>query len=79
MAAFNNASSLPIQSISPPQVSIVDIFLPGFAGISPAIQQLLAGNLNSYAGVLCVCGTLMFLCRHVYEYLWGFVDKFLSL
>jgi mitochondrial chaperone BCS1 len=78
MAAFNNASSLPFQSIPFPQISIVDVFLPGFAGMSPAIQQLLAGNLNSYAGLLCICGILVFLGRHAYEYLWELVDKFLS-
>lgn len=78
MAAFNKTSSLPFQSIQSPQVSIVDVFLPGFAGMSPAIQQLLAGNLNNYTGLLCIWGILVFLGRYAYEYLWEFVGKFLS-
>lgn len=78
MAGFNNASSLPFQSIPSPRVSIVDILLPGFASMSPAIQQLLTGNLNSYTGLLCTCGILLFLGRHAYEHLWELVDKFLS-
>ena len=77
MAAFNNASS-PVQSIPSPQLSIVDVFLPGFTGTSLAIQQLLAGNLGNYGGLLCVCGTLMFFGRRVYESLQDLVDKFLS-
>jgi len=41
---------MPFQSIPSPQISIVDFF----AGMSPTIQQLRAGNLNSDASFLCI-------------------------
>ena len=61
-----------------PEVSTVDIILPGLAIMSPTIQQLLKGNLNSYTGPLCTCGKLVSLVEHTYEYLWKLVDKFLG-
>ncbi|CAI0648820.1 unnamed protein product [Colletotrichum noveboracense] len=60
---------------SPP---IVDIFFPGFSGVTAALHHLLNGNLDSYAGLLCICGLLMisgkFLCRTV----GGFVDTYFT-
>ncbi|KAL4405390.1 mitochondrial chaperone bcs1 [Colletotrichum abscissum] len=41
------------------QVSIMDIFFPGFTGVTAALHQLLNGNLDSYAGLLCICGLVM--------------------
>ncbi|OAA63264.1 mitochondrial chaperone BCS1 [Niveomyces insectorum RCEF 264] len=60
MAVYNDASTSPIQPIPSHQISIMDVFFPGFAEISTALQQLLAGNMNSYTHLLCICGLLMF-------------------
>ncbi|KAL4412155.1 mitochondrial chaperone bcs1 [Colletotrichum abscissum] len=46
--------------LSPSNVSIVDIFFPGFTGATAALRELLDGNLDSYAGLLCICGLLVF-------------------
>ncbi|EDN04866.1 predicted protein [Histoplasma mississippiense (nom. inval.)] len=65
MNAFNSAGSLPIHTAAS-QISIVDVFFPGFTGISASIQQLLASDLNSYAHLLCFCGMLLFLASTVH-------------
>ncbi|KAK1480419.1 hypothetical protein CCUS01_16242 [Colletotrichum cuscutae] len=39
-------------------VSMMDIFFPGFTGATAALHQLLDGNLDSYASLLCICGLL---------------------
>ncbi|EEQ86793.2 hypothetical protein RJZ56_007693 [Blastomyces dermatitidis] len=72
MNIFNGAGSLPIHTF-PSQISIVDIFLPGFTAISASIRQVLAGNLNS-AHLLCLCGALLLLARYVYRYLTDIVE-----
>ncbi|OJD26081.1 hypothetical protein ACJ73_02542 [Blastomyces percursus] len=41
MNSFNSAGSLPIHTAAS-QISIVDVFFPGFTGISASVQQLLA-------------------------------------
>ncbi|KAK1953557.1 hypothetical protein LY78DRAFT_686988 [Colletotrichum sublineola] len=37
----------------------MDIFFPSFTGVTTALHQLLNGNLDSYAGLLCICGLVM--------------------
>ncbi|PGH34350.1 hypothetical protein GX50_02833 [[Emmonsia] crescens] len=60
MNAFNSAGSLPMHTATF-QISIVDIFFPGFTSISASIQQLLVTDLNSCAHILCFCSMLLFL------------------
>jgi chaperone BCS1 len=79
MATFNDASSPPIQLNPSPQISILDLFFPGLTGILAAAQQLLAGNLNTYARLLCICGILVFLGMYAYKYLWESVAAYFSL
>ena len=74
MSAFNDHSS----PIPPHSISIVDVFFPGFTGISTAIRQLLYGNLDSCARLLCIYGLLVFLGRYTYKYLGEFVETFFS-
>ncbi|OHE90316.1 mitochondrial chaperone bcs1 [Colletotrichum orchidophilum] len=63
---------------SSPNVSVMDIFFPGFTGFTAALHQLLSGNLDSYAALLCIYGMLMFsgklLCRTV----GSFVDTYFT-
>lgn len=68
MAAHNNTYSLPSQPLPLSPVSMVDVFFPGLTNISAALQQLLAGNPNSYGGVLCICGLAVFFGRYTKDF-----------
>ncbi|EDN02518.1 predicted protein [Histoplasma mississippiense (nom. inval.)] len=77
MNAFNGAGSLPIHT-APSQISIMDVFFPGFTGISASMQQLLAGNLNSYAHLVCMGGMFLFLGRYAYRYMTELVEAYFT-
>ncbi|EDN04061.1 predicted protein [Histoplasma mississippiense (nom. inval.)] len=77
MNPFNNAGSLPIHTATS-QISIVDVFFPGFTGISVSIQQLLASDLNSYAHLLCFCSMLLFLGRYAVRYLTDLMETYFT-
>jgi chaperone BCS1 len=79
MNAFNGANTLPIHSIPSHQISILDAFFPGFTGISASVQQLLAGNTDGFAHLLCICGILLFLVRYGYRYSMELVEAYFSL
>ncbi|CAM1503416.1 Fc.00g081920.m01.CDS01 [Cosmosporella sp. VM-42] len=78
MATFNHAATPPVHFIQPTPASILDFFIPGFTGISAASEQLLKGNLNFYARVLCIFGIFVFLANHVYSYLREVTDTHLT-
>ncbi|OJD28050.1 hypothetical protein ACJ73_00556 [Blastomyces percursus] len=75
MNAFNSGS-LPNPIM--PSISVVDFFFPGFTAISTSTQQLLAGDVNSYARLLCSIGALVLLARYACRYAIELVDKHLS-
>ncbi|KAL2372525.1 hypothetical protein RJZ57_003027 [Blastomyces gilchristii] len=77
MNSFNVAGSLPIHTV-PSQISIVDAFFPGFTAISASVQQLLAGDLNSYAHLLCFCSMLLFLGRYAVRYLTDLMETYFT-
>ena len=77
MATLHEDTSLPIR-LNPSQVSLLNLFFPGFTGITAATEQLLAGKLNSYAGLLFVCGVLVYFAKHVFDSLWLWVEAHLS-
>ncbi|KAE9577839.1 hypothetical protein CGMCC3_g6239 [Colletotrichum fructicola] len=60
------------------QVSVMDIFFPGFTGVTVALNQLLHGNLDSYAVLLCVCGMLILGGKFICNTVGGFVDTYLT-
>jgi hypothetical protein len=78
MNAFNCANTMPMHPIPSHQISIMDAFLPGFTGISASIQQLLAGNTDGFAHLLCICGIFVFLVRYGYRYLIELVEAYFS-
>lgn len=78
MATYNDSYSLPRQPVPSHPISIVDIFFPGLTNISAAIQQLQVGNSNDYAGILCICGFVVFVGKYAYRYLKEFVDTYFS-
>ncbi|GKT92449.1 mitochondrial chaperone BCS1 [Colletotrichum tofieldiae] len=56
----------------------MDIFFPGFTGVTVALHQLLTGNLDSYAGLLCICGMLMIIGKFLFRTLGGFLDTYFT-
>jgi hypothetical protein len=60
-----------------PTVSILDLFVPGSTAIFAIVNQILSGN--SFAGLLCVLGALLYLAKHVSSYVWDRVEDYLSL
>ncbi|KAK0370663.1 mitochondrial chaperone BCS1 [Colletotrichum limetticola] len=59
-------------------VSMMDIFFPGFTGASAALHQLLDGNLDSFAGFLCICGLLVFCGKFLSATVGGFLATYLT-
>jgi chaperone BCS1 len=80
MAAHNNIYSVPSQPppLSPISISIVDVFFPGLTNILAELQQLLAGNPNSYGRMLCICGLAVFLGRYIKDFFSALVTKYFS-
>ncbi|KDN72315.1 putative mitochondrial chaperone bcs1 [Colletotrichum sublineola] len=56
----------------------MDIFFPGFTGVTTALHQLLNGNLDSYAGLLCICGLVMVCGKFLTRTIGGFVDTYFT-
>lgn len=56
----------------------MDLLVPGFTDISATIQQILYGNLDSYARVLGLCWLLTFAARYAYKSLWAFIEVYFS-
>ncbi|KAH6675906.1 BCS1 N terminal-domain-containing protein [Halenospora varia] len=48
---------------------------PGFTLISTAAQELLTVDLNFYVPLLCIFGVLVFICRHIYECVLGWLQS----
>jgi mitochondrial chaperone BCS1 len=78
MASSNNNASTPIQQTLLTNASFLDLFFPGLSVISPAFQQLAAGRLNGYTGLLCLCGLLVYLGKYIYGYFRDLVETYFS-
>lgn len=78
MDTFNMTRSSPILQTNP-QISVLDVFFPGFTGILTLVQQLLAGNLNKSARFLCVCAALALSIKYVYRNLKEIMKAYFSL
>ncbi|KAK1976172.1 mitochondrial chaperone bcs1 [Colletotrichum cereale] len=59
--------------LTPRHTSIVDVFFPGFTSIATASQQYLAINLDYWAGLLCICGMILFMGKLAYKSICEFV------
>ncbi|CRG92848.1 putative mitochondrial chaperone BCS1-B [Talaromyces islandicus] len=62
MDTSNSTTFFPIQP-TPSQISIVDIFFPGFGTVFSSMQHIVAGNLDIYVRLLGFCGMIIFLVR----------------
>ncbi len=79
MAEYDDAGSLPTQSILYGQTSILDfLFFPGFTRVSTAVQQYLTVDMNIFVSLLCICGILAFLCKHTCQYLREWLETYFS-
>ena len=76
MAGYIENGSLPAQSISDVQASILDMFL--FPGFTRAVQGYLAIDLSAYAPLLCFFGLFVFACGRMFKYLWGLFETYCS-
>jgi hypothetical protein len=79
MAEYNENGSLTTQPILDAQASILDFVLfPGFTRMSTAVQDHLTVDLNFYVPLLCIFGLLVFACRRICEYLFGWLETYFS-
>lgn len=63
---------------SPLQMSLGDVFFPGFSMVSASTQQLLAGNMDSYTRLLCTFGMFVLFARYAVRYVWEIVRSYFS-
>ena len=54
---------------SPLQMSLSDVFFPGFSMVSASTQQLLASNIDSYTRLLCTFGMFVLFARYTVRYI----------
>ncbi|CAI7626047.1 unnamed protein product [Penicillium pancosmium] len=54
----------------PSQMSLIDVVFPGFSMASASVQQLLAGNLDSYTRLFCSLGMFALFARYAVRYFW---------
>ncbi|QKX61651.1 uncharacterized protein TRUGW13939_08803 [Talaromyces rugulosus] len=78
MDTSNGVTFFPFQPTPSNQVSIVDVFFPGFGTVFSSMQHLLAGNLDIYVRLLGFCGMLTFLGRCGFRYLTEFVETYFT-
>ncbi|KAL5625701.1 hypothetical protein FOBRF1_000044 [Fusarium oxysporum] len=78
MTLFSNLSPPLIFGSLPQQMSVLDLFLPGFTNITSAANQALSGNLNGYAQLMCLFALAAFLKPYVFELKYWFLEHFTS-
>ncbi|KAJ5111738.1 hypothetical protein NUU61_001368 [Penicillium alfredii] len=61
---------------SPAQMSLIDILFPGLSVVSASVQQLLAGNLDSYTRLFCTLGVFVLFTRYAVRYVWDLVRSY---
>ncbi|KAK2005331.1 P-loop containing nucleoside triphosphate hydrolase protein [Colletotrichum eremochloae] len=64
--------------LTPRHMSIVDVFFPGFTSIATASQQYLGINLDYWAGLICICGMILFFGKLAYKSIGDFVNTHLT-
>ncbi|KAM0268546.1 hypothetical protein ACHAQH_009950 [Verticillium albo-atrum] len=77
MAFLNDAMPQSPLLATSSHVSILDIFFPGFTGVSAVFQQLASGKLDNYAYLLCICGLLLFFGKATFRLVEGLVETHL--
>lgn len=60
------------------QISLIDVFFPGFSMVSTSAHQLLGGNLDSYTRLLCTFGIFILFARYAVRYVWEIVRSYFS-
>ncbi|KAJ3453432.1 hypothetical protein MRS44_017679 [Fusarium solani] len=67
MTLLSNISPPLIQEALSPQMSVLDLFLPGFTNITSAASQILSGNLTGYTQLMCIFALAAFLKPYVFQ------------
>jgi chaperone BCS1 len=68
-----NVASMPAY-----QVSILDVFFPGFTSILSMAHGLSTGKLNTHVRMLLFGGFLIFLAKYIYGYINDLVNSHFS-
>ncbi|RSL58675.1 hypothetical protein CEP51_014041 [Fusarium floridanum] len=67
MTLLSNLSPPLIQKALSQQMSVLDLFLPGFTNITSAASQILSGNLTGYTHLMCILALAAFLKPYIFE------------
>lgn len=77
MDSSNDFNPPTMRATPPQQISVLDIFVPGFTHASLAFQQLLAEDVNIFAHLVCFFGMLGFLSTYTCK-LGSWLEQYLS-
>ncbi|KND86180.1 putative mitochondrial chaperone BCS1-B [Tolypocladium ophioglossoides CBS 100239] len=66
--------TLPILGSLPQQMSVLDLFLPGFTNLTSAASQALSGNLTGYTQLMCLFALAAFLKPYVFQLKRWFIE-----
>lgn len=64
---LSNISPPPIKEALSQQMSVLDLFLPGFTNITSAASHVLSDNLSSYTHLMCIFALTAFLKPYVIQ------------
>ncbi|PNP51918.1 hypothetical protein FNYG_15871 [Fusarium nygamai] len=67
MTLLSNISPPLIQEALSQQMSVLDLFLPGFTNITSAASQILSGNLTGYTQLMCIFALAAFFKPYIFE------------
>lgn len=76
MTLLSNISPPLIQEALSQQMSVLDLFLPGFSNITSAASHVLSGNWTSYTHLVCIFALAAFLKPYVFELRYWFLEHF---
>jgi chaperone BCS1 len=64
------------QALPQAQVSVLELFFPGFSRISPIVARYTGINLDAVVPLLCLCGLLVFLYKRGYQDVSSWVQNY---
>lgn len=76
MTLLSNISPPLIQEALFQQMSVLDLFLPGFTNITSTVSQALSGNLTGYTHLMCIFALAAFLKPYVFQLRSWFIEHF---
>jgi mitochondrial chaperone BCS1 len=65
-----------MEMTAPPQMALLDFFIPGFSIFSAAVQKYLKIDLNIYIPLLLLASGIVFCWQYFSEYFWGQLESY---